>query len=156
MPRFPLPALLLAGLMPPAAPVASQTIQRCEAADGRVSYSNAECPPGTRPIRAVAPAAQPSPEAQREARERVERERETAQAIAARRQAGPSTTGQAYVPADEARRAVDCAYLRAELDSNRRLRNVLTTRRYYSTEDVDQMDAHNAALAADYRRFCSR
>ena len=73
MPRFPLPALLLAGLMPPAAPVASQTIQRCEAADGRVSYCN-----------------------------------------------------------------------------------VLTTRRYYSTEDVDQMDAQNAALAADYRRFCSR
>jgi hypothetical protein len=155
MPRFPLPALLLAGLMP-AAPVASQAIQRCEAADGRVSYSNAECPPGTRPVRAVAPAAQPTPEAQRQAQERVQREQEVAQAIAARRQAGPAMTGQAYVPADEARRAIDCAYLRAELDSNRRLRNVLTTRRYYSTEDVEQMDAQNAALAADYRRFCSR
>ena len=63
---------------------------------------------------------------------------------------------EAVVPAEEARRAADCAYLRAELDANRRLRNVLTTRRYYSTEDVEQMDAREAELAADYRRFCTR
>ncbi|HET9024041.1 MAG TPA: hypothetical protein VFN64_05675, partial [Burkholderiaceae bacterium] len=117
----------------------------------------AECPPGTRAARAVTPATQPTPEAQQEARERAQREREVAQSLAARRQQpAPSTSGQAYVPAEEARRAADCAYLRAELDSNRRLRNVLTTRRYYSTEDVEQLDARDAALAADYRRFCSR
>ena len=104
------------------------------------------------------PATQPTPEAQKEARERAQRETDVAQALAARRQQPTPSgrSGQAYVPVEEARRAADCAYLRAELDSNRRLRNVLTTRRYYSTEDVEQMDARDAALAADYRRFCSR
>ena len=109
-------------------------------------------------MRPVAPAAQPDPQAQKEARERVQREKDLAKGLAAQgepanAQARPA---QAYVPVEEARRAADCAYLRAEIESNRRLRNVLTTRRYYSTEDVEQMDAREAELAADYRRFCTR
>lgn len=32
---------------------AAQTVQRCEAADGRVTYSNTQCPPGTEPVRKV-------------------------------------------------------------------------------------------------------
>ena len=137
---------------------AQSAITRCEGADGRVSYSNAECPPGTRAVRPVAPAAQPSEQAQMEARERAQREQDQARALAAQRE--PTTAkarpDPAYVPVEEARRAADCAYLRAEIESNRRLRNVLTTRRYYSTEDVEQMDAREAALSADYRRFCTR
>jgi hypothetical protein len=137
---------------------AQSAITRCEGADGRISYSNAECPPGTRAVRPVAPPAQPSPEAQQEARERAQREKDLATSLAAQREpaAAPGRPGQAYVPVEEARRAVDCAYLRAEIESNRRLRNVLTTRRYYSTEDVEQMDARDAELSSDYRRFCTR
>lgn len=41
-------ALLMAGLACDAA-----TIVRCEAADGRVTYSNAECPPETKAVRNV-------------------------------------------------------------------------------------------------------
>ena len=137
---------------------AQSAITRCEGADGRISYSNAECPPGTRAVRPVAPPTQPSPAAQKEARERAQRERDLAESLAMTRQ--PATAqaraGQAYVPVEEARRAADCAYLRAEIESNRRLRNVLTTRRYYSTEDVEQMDARDAELSSDYRRFCTR
>jgi hypothetical protein len=155
MPRLSL-ALLSGGLTLLPAAMPAQTIQRCEGAGSRVSYSNAQCPSGTRPVRAVAPATQPTLEAQQEARERAQRERAVAQSLAEQRHPARSPSGQSYVPADEARRAVDCAYLRAELDANRRLRNVLTTRPYYSTEDVEQMDALNSALAADYRRFCSR
>lgn len=148
--------LLVAGLALVTAEVGAQTIQRCEG-DGRVAYSEGACPPGTRAVRAIAPPSRPSPEAQREARERAQRDREVAQALAAQRQpAAPARAGQAYVPVEEARRAADCAYLRAELDSNRRLRNVLTTRPYYSMDDVDQMDARDVALASDYRRFCTR
>ncbi|MGZ8255183.1 MAG: hypothetical protein ACXWVT_10055 [Burkholderiaceae bacterium] len=155
-----LPHLLLAGLTLVSATgvFAQSTITRCEGADGSIGYSNAECPPGTRAMRPVAPAAQPSAQAQKEARERVQREKDVAQSLAAPRQptSAQASPGQAYVPIEEARRAADCAYLRAELESNRRLRNVLTTRRYYSTEDVEQMDAREAGLAADYRRFCTR
>jgi hypothetical protein len=155
-----LPRLLLAGLTLASATgvFAQSAISRCEGADGSISYSNAECPPGTRDVRPVAPAAQPDPQAQKEARERVQREKDLAKGLAAQGQpANPQARpGQAYVPVEEACRAADCAYLRAELESNRRLRNVLTTRRYYSTEDVEQMDAREAELAADYRRFCTR
>jgi Domain of unknown function (DUF4124) len=154
------PRLLLAGLtLAPATGVFAQSaITRCEGADGRVSYSNAECPPGTRAVRPVAPAAQPSEQAQKEARERAQRERDQAKAQVAPQQptAANARPDPGYVPVEEARRAADCAYLRAELESNRRLRNVLTTRRYYSTEDVEQMDAREAVLSADYRRFCTR
>lgn len=151
---------LLAGLtLASAAGVFAQAaITRCEGADGRVSYSNAECPPGTRAVRPVAPAAQPSEQSQLEARERAQREQDQARALAAQREptAAKARPDPAYVPVEEARRAADCAYLRAEIESNRRLRNVLTTRRYYSTEDVEQMDAREAGLSADYRRFCTR
>lgn len=135
----------------------AQTIQRCEGPEGRIAYSNAECPPGTRAVKALPPATQPSPEAQRAARARVERDRDTAKALQARREpAAAPSRAQAVVSAEEARRAADCAYLRAELDASRRLRNVLTTRRYYSTEDVEQMERREAELGDDYRRFCSR
>ena len=40
------------------------------------------------------------------------------------------------------------------IDSSRRLRSVLTTRRYYSTEDVDEADARTTELTAAYRRVC--
>lgn len=154
------PRLLLASLTLASATgaFAQSTITRCESADGRISYSNAECPPGTRSTRPVAPATQPSPTAQTEARERAQREKDLAGSLAAQRQppGAQARSGQGYVPVEEARRAADCAYLRAELESNRRLRNVLTTRRYYSTEDVEQMDAREAELSADYRRFCTR
>jgi hypothetical protein len=156
MPCRPLPSLAIAlTLLPPT--VGGQAIQRCEGASGRVSYSNAECPPGTRAVRAVAPATQPSAEAQNEARERAQRERDVAQKLAARRQPpAPSAAPPTYVTAEDARRAADCAYLRAEFESNQRLLNLLTLRPYYSTEDVEQLDARNALLAADYRRYCTR
>jgi hypothetical protein len=161
MPLSPLSRLLLAGLALASATgvFAQSAITRCEGADGRISYSDAECPPGTRAVRPVAPAPQPSAQAQKVARERVQREKDVSRALAAQRQ--PTTTaqarpGQGYVPVEEARRAADCAYLRAELDSTRRLRDVLTTRPYYLTEDVEQMDARLAALSADVRRFCTR
>jgi hypothetical protein len=151
------PSLFGATLALVTAGVCAQSIQRCEGGDGRVAYSEGACPPGTRAVRSIAPPARPSPEAQKAARERAQRDKEVAQTLAAQRQpAAAARTGQAYVPVEEARRAADCAYLRAELDSSRRLRNVLTTRPYYSMDDVDQMDAHEAALAADYRRFCTR
>lgn len=134
----------------------SQAIQRCQAADGSISYSNATCPPGSRSVRALAPAVQPTPDAQEAARDRAQRERDVAKALTASRQGHAGGRGEAVVPVDEARRAVDCAYLRGELDANRRLRNVLTTRPYYSLDDVEQMDAREAVLIADYRRHCTR
>ena len=53
----PLPAIVLcAALLVTTGRVGTAaTIVRCEGADGKVTYSNAECPPQTRPVRKVEP-----------------------------------------------------------------------------------------------------
>ncbi len=38
----------------------AQAIQRCEGANQRITYSNAQCPAGTEPVNVVAPAPKPS------------------------------------------------------------------------------------------------
>lgn len=151
-------ALTFAAGLTLAAPVAAQTIQRCESADGRISYSDTACPPGSQAVRALAAPERPSPAARKQARERVERDLALAAEIEARRRPAraPARAGATVVAAEEVRRAADCAYLRAELDANRRLRALLTTRAYYSLDDVETLDAREAGLAADLRRFCTR
>jgi hypothetical protein len=148
-----MPALLPLLLLLALTAASAQSIQRCQAPDGSVSYSNTECPAGTKAVKALAPAAQPTSEAQTAAQERVQRDKDLAKAIEQQRK---QRAAQPTVPLEDARRTADCAYLRAELDASRRLRNVLTTRTYYSTEDVEQLDARMEQLVADYRRHCSR
>src|SRR5512144_2669584 len=134
MPSSSLACLLIATLaMQPAG--LAQSIRRCEGADGSITYSDTACPTGTRAARSISSATQPSAEAQKEARDRAQREKDVAQSIGTQRQPATTRSGQVTVPVEEAQRAADCAYLRAELDSNRRLRNVLTTRPYYSNDD---------------------
>jgi hypothetical protein len=55
----------------------------------------------------------------------------------------------------ESQRAADCAYLRGEADSVRRMRNALVNRPYYSLDDLEQMDRHAARLMSEYRRACT-
>ncbi len=135
-------------LMLPAVALA-QAIQRCEGANQRITYSNAECPAGTKPVKALAPAPQPSAESRAAAQAKLQRARdESKTAKTTRPQQAASASDSAI------RKAGDCGYLQASIDSSRRLRNVLTTRPYYSTEDVDEADARTTELVAEYRRVC--
>ena len=52
----------------------AQSIQRCEGPDGRVTYSNGNCPSGTRAVREVDTSPAVSPGDQKAARERAQRE----------------------------------------------------------------------------------
>ena len=128
---------------------AAQTIQRCEGVNQRITYSNAECPAGTKPVKALAPAPQPSAESRAAAQAKLQRTRDESKLAKTVR---PQQTAAA---SDAVRKAADCGYLQASIDSSRRLRNVLTTRPYYSTEDVDEADARTTELIAEYRRVCS-
>ena len=133
------------------ATAAAQPIQRCEGAGGRVTYSNSECPDGTKPIKAVQAVPAPPPEAQRAAREKAARDAQAVQQFAVERQAQQATAMQQQ----QDQRVADCAYLRGEIDSIRRLRNAMVNRPYYSLDDLEQMDQHAAQLTAQYRRVCS-
>jgi hypothetical protein len=131
--------------------VAAQQIQRCEGAGGQVTYSNSECPEGTKPIKAVQSAPAPTPEVQRAARDQAARDAQAAAQLAEQRKAQQATAAQQR----QDQRIADCAYLRGEIDSIRRLRNVMVNRPYYSLDDLEQMDQHAAQLTAEYRRVCS-
>lgn len=128
---------------------AAQSIQRCEGAGGAITYAT-ECPSGTKAVKSLSAAPQPTPEAQEAARKQIQRDKTATRAVDDRLQ-----QQQAQLAAKDAeRRAADCGYMRAEIDSVRRMKNVLTTRPYYSLDDVEQMDKHAASLSADYQRYC--
>jgi len=127
----------------------AQSIQRCESAGGAITYAT-ECPSGTKAVKSLAAVPQPSPEAQEAARQQVQRDQ-----AAARQTDERTRQRQAQASAEEAqRRAADCGYMRAEIDSVRRMKNMLTTRPYYSLDDVEQMEKHAVSLSADYQRVC--
>ena len=91
-----------------------------------------------------------TPEAQQAAREKAAREAQAAQQLGQQRQQQQSIeTAQ-----QQSQRDADCAYLRGEIDSIRRLRNALVNRPFYSLDDLDQMDRHVAGLQEQYRRVC--
>jgi hypothetical protein len=64
-----------------ALPAAAQDVQRCEGADGRVSYANGPCPPGTTAVRTLPPANTPSASDQKAAQQRAQQEARSAAAL---------------------------------------------------------------------------
>lgn len=132
-----------------AAEVSAQVIQRCEGANGRITYANGECPTGTKAVKALPPVPQPSAESRAAAQAKLQRYKDEAKVRTEQKGQQKQQTAS-----DAVQKAADCGYLQASIDSSRRLRNVLTTRPYYSTEDVDEADARTKELTAEYRRVC--
>jgi len=128
----------------------AQQIQRCEDARGRITYSNADCPEGTRPVRSVQSAPAPSAEAMQSARDKAERDAQTARQLSDQRHSQQTAAAQQ----NEQQRKADCAYLQGEIQSLQRMRNMLVNRPYYSLDDLNTMDQHAMKLTADYRRVC--
>lgn len=56
-------------------------VRRCEGADGRVSYANDACPPGTTAVRTLPPAGPPSVADQQAARQRAQQQVKQAAAL---------------------------------------------------------------------------
>jgi uncharacterized membrane protein YqiK len=74
--------LLIASLTAFAAlSTAAQEVQRCESADGKVSYANGPCPPGTTAVRSLPAAGTPSASDQRAAQQRAQQDVRNAAAI---------------------------------------------------------------------------
>ena len=74
--------LLTAVLMVLAAlPAAAQEVQRCEGADGKVSYANGACPPGTAAVRSLPAAGPPSAADQKAAQQRAQQDVRNAAAL---------------------------------------------------------------------------
>lgn len=133
----------------------AQQIQRCEGPGGRITYSNTDCPEGTKPIKALQAAPAPTSEAQQAARERAARETRAVQELADQRRTQQTAASLQQQQQLQQQRNADCSYLQGEIQSLHRMRNMLTNRPYYSLDDLEQMDQHAAKLSAEYRRVCS-
>ncbi|MDQ3216069.1 MAG: hypothetical protein M3P99_08355 [Pseudomonadota bacterium] len=142
--------ICIVGLLQTTSAVA-QTIQRCEGAGQRTTYANAECPAGTRAVKALSPAPPPSAQGRAETKAQLQRDKD---AVKTQQKPVVQDKAQRAPSSSDVQKAADCGYLQASLDSSRQLRNVLTTRPYYSTEDVEEADARINELAAEYRRVC--
>lgn len=78
----PVLALCLAGaLAASGADSRAQAVQRCESADGKVTYSNTQCPDGTKPVRSVNTSPPVAVDEQKAAKERAKREAGEAKAL---------------------------------------------------------------------------
>jgi hypothetical protein len=73
--------LLIAVLLTLATPAAAQDVQRCQGADGKVSYANGACPHGTTAVRTLPPAGAPSAADQMAARQRAQQDLRSAAAL---------------------------------------------------------------------------
>ncbi len=128
----------------------AQQIQRCEGPGGKITYSNTECPTGTNPVKALQAAPAPSPEAQKAARDKAALDAQAAQQLGQQRQQQQAVA----ITQQQSQRDADCSYMQGEIDSIRRMRNVLVNRPLYSLDDLAQMDHHVAGLQEQYRRVC--
>lgn len=78
----PVLALCLAGaLVAFGADSRAQGVQRCESADGKVTYSNTQCPDGTKPVRSVNTSPPVAIDEQKAAKDRAKREATEAKAV---------------------------------------------------------------------------
>lgn len=80
--RAPVLALCLTGvLLAFDIPARAQGVQRCESGDGKVTYSNTQCPDGTKPVRSVNTSPPVAVDEQKAAKERAKRDAEQAKAV---------------------------------------------------------------------------
>jgi hypothetical protein len=99
----------------------AQTVQRCESPEGKVTYSNTTCPPGTEAVRTIERDPGPTPAEQKAARERaqqhsreldkLERQRQKEEEKAARDRAAAETR--------QAKREAECRKLDARVRAAR-------------------------------------
>lgn len=139
---------------------AAQTVQRCEAADGKVTYSNSACPDGTKSVRQVNTTPPIAVEEQKAAKERAKRdaanakeaekvgdkERETEEAKAER-----AAAEQKKAQAKERER---CDRAKRDLERARSTRASLLQQRAATIDEMQKADREIGKREADAAKAC--
>lgn len=153
----PLLRLLLAGLTLLPAAVPAQSIQRCEAKDGRVTYSNTACPEGTVPVRKVNTEPPISVDDRKGAQERARKEGAAAKKLEeeqAQQQARDRKQADERAKAD-ARAKERCENAQRELERARASRGELNARPS-APEKIEKAEAEIRRRESDVARECNR
>ncbi len=91
----------------------AQGVQRCESPDGKVTYANVECPPGTQSVRKLDDATPPSAVDQKDAKERLARDAKQVEGIERLRKQAEAKQARDRATAEEKARkkAAECKKL---------------------------------------------
>ena len=139
---------------------AAQTVQRCEAADGKVTYSNSACPDGTKSVRQVNTTPPIAVEEQKAAKDRAKRDaanakdaenvrdkdRETEEAKAER-----AAAEQKKAQAKERER---CDRAKRDLERARSARASLLQQRAATIEEMQKGDREVSKREAEAAKAC--
>lgn len=119
----------------------AQEVQRCEAADGRVTYSNAACPAGSRPVRSVNTSPPVQLDEQRAAQARAKKEIATADKLERERAAAQAQQERlaAQRKKETAKTASGCERAKRELTVARNSRAALD-QRAFTVPQVDKAE----------------
>ena len=144
------PRPLLAALLAlTALPASAQDVQRCQGADGRVSYANQACPAGTTAVRALPPAGAPNAAEQQAARQRAQQDMRRAAALDRARAAEEDRAAleRQQLLADARRQEAHCRRLQTglrhaqeDLAASRSNRRMEMQRRVARAEDLYRED----------------
>lgn len=131
---------------------AAQTVQRCEAADGRVTYSNTECPAGTQPVRKVN--TDPPVRVDEQAAARARAKKDAAEAAKIDKEHAAAQARYERNAKDrrkrEAKAVTACERARREVERARAARTVLVERTYTAQQlqKTDREIARREDIAA--------
>jgi hypothetical protein len=143
-----------------AAAAAAQGVQRCEAPDGKVTYSNTKCPEGTTPVRQVNTSPPIAVDEQKAARDRARRDAAEARDVdKSREQEAAREKAEAERAAAEQKKAQAkarerCDKARAELERARNTRASLMQQRAATIEEMQKADRDIGRREADVSRAC--
>lgn len=130
-----------------ALPLAAQEVLRCQASDGRVSYAQGVCPPGTTAVRTLPPPGTPSASDQKAAQQRAQQDVSNAAALDRARKADEERAAreQQKALAEAKKQEAQCRRLQTRLRQARDdLAQATPSRRAEMQRRVDRAEALHA------------
>ena len=154
MKRTLLPGLLFAWAI---AASAADTVHRCEGKDGKVTYSNTECPAGTQPVRKVNTDPPVSIEEQKAAKDRAKRDTDEAKQIDKQRKTDDAKTERESADKSkvEAKDRERCDKARRDLDKARSARAELSAQ-VATIAQIQKADADVKRREDENAKACAR
>ena len=153
-------AILLSALATTGTHTAAQTVQRCEAADGKVTYSNAACPDGTKSVRQVNTAPPIAVEEQKAAKDRAKRDVANAKEAEKARDKGRETEeakadrAAADQKKAQAKERERCDRAKRDLERARTARASLLQQRPATIDEMQKADREISKRETDAAKAC--
>jgi len=138
-----------ASLCAPAA--TAQSVERCESAEGKVTYSNSTCPAGTQPVRKIEPEPSPTATDQKAARDRAQQHSRELDKLERQRQKEEEKVARerAAAEAKQSKRDAECRKLDARVRVAREEFETATLQRRQQAD-------HKLRLAEDQAAACRK